>query len=402
MAYRKLEVNDRVRITATSAYNGNYHGRDGVVLETLEHAANVRFYDRRGQTGSYKELWFYQRNLVILADTPIKDPVPQVKEKEMTPVQQAGFKIGDKFRVHTDGDGFKVGTIIMLDRDDGSNYPMFKGQNDRYRLAGPNCNESGAYMRLDYLTKVDNSTPLTDASQPEVKRFKSGDKVKVTRIRGDGFFRSALGKIGTISHTDQSSLPALVHFEDGTADWGRFDELEYAIEHKRRKYKAGDLVYIRGLESTHKGVFKEYRNGKTVGVDDHIEYCYITLPSGKENGGWFEDNVLPQNIQKPTEGVIQMPVPTTTFKGFKIGDEVKVIRDDGFEYENINRVGTITRIDEHDQDLPIKVTFDEDCDMDWGRASGLELVSKDTNATVQEKLEAIKKLVAEVEAILYK
>lgn len=147
----------------------------------------------------------------------------------MTPVQQAGFKIGDKFRVHTAADGFTVGTIIMLDRDDGSNYPMFKGQNDQYRLAGPSRNEQGAYMRLSYVTKVDNSTPLTGAGQPEIKHFKVGDKVIVTRIFGNGFYRSTLGKIGTISRTDHSSIPALVHFEDGSSDWGCFEELEEVV-----------------------------------------------------------------------------------------------------------------------------------------------------------------------------
>lgn len=100
----------------------------------------------------------------------------------MTPVQQAGYKIGDKFRVHTSGDGFKVGTIIMLDRDDGSAYPMFKGQNDQYRLAGPNRNEQGAYMRLSYVTKVDNSTPLTGVVAPRAN-VAQAEEVKAVTLR---------------------------------------------------------------------------------------------------------------------------------------------------------------------------------------------------------------------------
>lgn len=229
MAYRELQLTDRVRIAGSS----EHAGKSGDVIETTGTGAKVRFFDASfgsSQSGTYRELWFNQRNLAILSTTPIKDPVPQVKEKAMTPVQHAGFKIGDKFRVHTAGEGFTVGTIIQLERDDGSSMPLFKGQNAHYRLAGPNRNESGAYMRLSHITKVDNSTPLTGAGQPEIKRFKAGDKVKVARILGNGFERNRLGKIGTVTRTDHTVLPVLVRFDDGSmSDWGRFDELDEVV-----------------------------------------------------------------------------------------------------------------------------------------------------------------------------
>ena len=100
MAYRKLEVNDSVRITGSSAYNGNYHGQDGTVLEVLDHAAKVRFYENRAGEGKSKELWFYNRNLVITRDShsyvaPAKQTTPKItKENKMS-----DFKVGDKVRV---------------------------------------------------------------------------------------------------------------------------------------------------------------------------------------------------------------------------------------------------------------------------------------------------------------
>lgn len=101
MAYRKLEVNDAVRITGTRAYDGKYHGQDGTVLEVLDHAAKVRFYDNRAGEGKCKELWFYNRNLVVTRDSPdyvapAKQTTPNTLTKE---IQMSVFKIGDKVRV---------------------------------------------------------------------------------------------------------------------------------------------------------------------------------------------------------------------------------------------------------------------------------------------------------------
>ena len=101
MAYRKLEVNDSVRITGTRAYDGKYHGQDGIVLEARDHAAKVRFYDNRAGEGTPKELWFYNRNLVVTRDSPdyvapAKQTTPNTLTKE---IKMSTFKIGDKVRV---------------------------------------------------------------------------------------------------------------------------------------------------------------------------------------------------------------------------------------------------------------------------------------------------------------
>lgn len=96
MAYRKLEVNDSVRITGYSAYSGKYHGQDGTVLEALDHAAKVAFHDE----GKSKELWFYNRNLVVTRDSPdYVAPAKQITPKLTKEIKMSEFKIGDKVRV---------------------------------------------------------------------------------------------------------------------------------------------------------------------------------------------------------------------------------------------------------------------------------------------------------------
>lgn len=96
MAYRKLEVNDAVRITGYSAYSGKYHGQDGTVLEALDHAAKVGFHDE----GKSKELWFYNRNLVVTRDSPdYVAPAKQTTPKLTKEIKMSTFKIGDKVRV---------------------------------------------------------------------------------------------------------------------------------------------------------------------------------------------------------------------------------------------------------------------------------------------------------------
>ena len=47
--------------------------------------------------------------------------------KKMTPCEKLGYKVGDKFVVLTDDDGFEIGSIVELWRDDDSICPIFRG-----------------------------------------------------------------------------------------------------------------------------------------------------------------------------------------------------------------------------------------------------------------------------------
>ncbi len=73
----------------------------------------------------------------------------------MTPCEELGYKVGDKFEV-IEGDecvGVKKGQIIELNEDDGSNYPLFEGDCN-YFLAN-DCNSKGAYFSLRKVKPLD-------------------------------------------------------------------------------------------------------------------------------------------------------------------------------------------------------------------------------------------------------
>jgi hypothetical protein len=65
----------------------------------------------------------------------------------MTPCEEKGYKIGDKF-VALEGSLFPVGTIVQLFEDDGTTCPLFKGEGSGWDHAG---GEPGAYEYLSDL-----------------------------------------------------------------------------------------------------------------------------------------------------------------------------------------------------------------------------------------------------------
>lgn len=72
----------------------------------------------------------------------------------MTPCEQLGYKIGDKFIV-TNGmcSTFALHTVVELYEDDGSDAPLFKGKTTgNWRAAD---GKEGAYAKLDYVSKYD-------------------------------------------------------------------------------------------------------------------------------------------------------------------------------------------------------------------------------------------------------
>lgn len=65
--------------------------------------------------------------------------------KLLTPCEQLGYKVGDKFVVKQEIAGFTKNQIITLYKDDGSHIPLFKGENSRYAICD---GESGGISRL--------------------------------------------------------------------------------------------------------------------------------------------------------------------------------------------------------------------------------------------------------------
>lgn len=49
-----------------------------------------------------------------------------LEDTNMTPCEELGYKVGDKFEAISDGYAYKVGTIVTLDKDDGTDVPYFR------------------------------------------------------------------------------------------------------------------------------------------------------------------------------------------------------------------------------------------------------------------------------------
>ncbi len=71
----------------------------------------------------------------------------------MTPCEEMGYKVGDKFTVLETMEGFTAGQVIELNRDDETDMPMFKGDNALYTLAD-DYTARGAYLDLSYVQKI--------------------------------------------------------------------------------------------------------------------------------------------------------------------------------------------------------------------------------------------------------
>lgn len=69
-----------------------------------------------------------------------------------TPSEKAGYKVGDKFSVKFEDNGFRVGDIIELQYDDGTDHPLFIGENCIYNN-GMN-GEVGGWFSLENVEKV--------------------------------------------------------------------------------------------------------------------------------------------------------------------------------------------------------------------------------------------------------
>ena len=84
----------------------------------------------------------------------MQDIAAQIVESYMTPCRKLGYEVGDNFRVtHKKAVdvGFEYNQIITLYEDDGSDFPLFRGNNSRYN----HCNgKGGAYLHLDFVEKV--------------------------------------------------------------------------------------------------------------------------------------------------------------------------------------------------------------------------------------------------------
>ncbi|MGL4757432.1 MAG: hypothetical protein ACRCXB_34195 [Aeromonadaceae bacterium] len=74
--------------------------------------------------------------------------------KKMTPCEKLGYKVGDKFNVVTNSDGFDVGTVVEMIDDDGSICPLFRGFGSDGSILETYLNvikPEGGYSKIDVI-----------------------------------------------------------------------------------------------------------------------------------------------------------------------------------------------------------------------------------------------------------
>lgn len=87
----------------------------------------------------------------------------------MTPCEELGYKVGDRFKAIFPCHGWKKDQIITLFRDDGSNHPLFEGEGCHYNNAD---GKPGAYFGLAWVKKV---------TRKKCRRHKRSRKFKASK-----------------------------------------------------------------------------------------------------------------------------------------------------------------------------------------------------------------------------
>ena len=93
--------------------------------------------------------------------------------KLLTPCEQLGYKVGDKFIVLKTTDGFIKGQTVNLYKDDGTSMPLFKGENTRHN----HCNGAqGAWLNFDNVKHIKESNTKEENKMTEVNQQKAINK----------------------------------------------------------------------------------------------------------------------------------------------------------------------------------------------------------------------------------
>lgn len=86
----------------------------------------------------------------------------------MTPCERLGYKVGDRFVAVTASDGttpeFEEGSIVELERDDGSHMPLFKLISGDCPWNNAKGGRSGAFEYLGCVQKLQESPCQTTLS----------------------------------------------------------------------------------------------------------------------------------------------------------------------------------------------------------------------------------------------
>ena len=177
----------------------------------------------------------------------------------MTPFEDEGYTKDTVFRVTTDDEGFDLGTLVKLEKDDGTSCPLFgNGTDTLYVLISSLEYVSGPrkiLMNREELTALINE--ILDAREglpsipPDFIRWRGGDcpvsegtEVEVILRNGARFSKKA-GALNWDDDNDPRDIIAYRVLTDARAVEAR--ELRaWFNEHAPTKFKQGDMVLYRG------------------------------------------------------------------------------------------------------------------------------------------------------------
>ena len=177
----------------------------------------------------------------------------------MTPFEAAGYTKDTVFRVTTDDEGFDLGTLVKLEKDDGTTCPLFGSDTDTSfvlissleYVSGPR----NITMTREELTALVND--ILDAREglptipPEFTRWRGGDRpvsedTQVEVILRDGARFSK--KAGALNWNDDANPRDIIAYRvltDARAVEAR-ELREWFNEHAPTKFKQGDMVVCDG------------------------------------------------------------------------------------------------------------------------------------------------------------
>src|SRR5690554_671187 len=163
----------------------------------------------------------------------------------MTPCEKMGYKVGDKFKVLSSVEGFTEGQEIELYEDDGTDMPLFSGENIYYNHAA-GCNP-GAYFLLSDVEKITSSISGQEAKTNTITRLKAAH---AARRAAEAEYQSALQALreelgdGFMVSEAAEGEPEPEEDMNDPANW-REGDLVRCVEGYGNQFEAGRIYKLR-------------------------------------------------------------------------------------------------------------------------------------------------------------
>ena len=162
----------------------------------------------------------------------------------MTPCEKMGYKVGDKFKVLASVEGFIEGQEIELYEDDGTDMPLFSGENFYHTHVG---GSPGAYFLLSEVEKITSSISGQEAKTNTITRLKAAHAAR--RAAEAGYqaalqaLREELGDGFMVSEAAEGEPEPEEDIND-PANW-REGDLVRCVEGCEDQFEAGRIYKLR-------------------------------------------------------------------------------------------------------------------------------------------------------------